>query len=76
MGLHVVKVVETFQMLFLLVLVLVVGHGSGQTMIQVLDFRVATLEMTITNSSSFSYQPPHLNLLAKLGPKTQAQICM
>jgi hypothetical protein len=40
---------------------------------QVLDFRLAAVQKTLTNSSSYSYQPPFLDLLAKLGSKTQGQ---
>ena len=45
--------------------------GQPSPLVEVLDFRAAAVEMTLTNSSTFSYLPPELNLLAKMGPKTQ-----
>jgi hypothetical protein len=45
--------------------------SACQSMVQVLDFRTAALQMTITNSSTYAYQPVYLDLLAKLGKKSQ-----
>jgi hypothetical protein len=44
--------------------------AEGQT-VDVLDFRPAAVQFTLTNSSTQAYTAAQLNLLAKLGTKTQ-----
>jgi hypothetical protein len=45
---------------------------AGQT-IDVLDFRPAAIQSALNGSSGAATQAPQLNLLAKLGTKTQGQ---
>jgi hypothetical protein len=44
---------------------------AGQSIIDVLDFRPAAVQLNLANTSTQPYTAAQLNLLAKLGPKTQ-----
>ncbi len=59
--------------LLLLLMIFATVPTVCQSMIQVLDFRTAALQRTITSSSNFTYQTLYVDLLAKFGQKSQEQ---